>query len=485
VTPHRVLVGAFAIEANTFAPGETTLDDFRAQVFGVGSEMPRETLGELRAAWQVLDDAGCDVVPSVAAWSAPRQPLTLDCLDAIVDLACAPVDDSIDGVYLMLHGAAVAHGEDDPEGRLLTAMRRRLGADRPIAISLDCHANLTDEMVSAVDAVSVYRTCPHMDTERTGAAAGRMLVDALDGRTRPVVAASSRPMVTPPQLHDNETEPFRSLMALSGDLERDPVLAAGLLLVQPWIDVSGLSWRTVATADDSREEAARAAEELAEAAWRERRGFMRGRRPRIDDALAEALGGPPPFVVSDSGDTTNGGSIGDSTELLRASLKLDPVPAVLLSITAPEAARLAHQAGAGAGVTVALGSGPSGAYNEEVELDVQVEKLDDGALIYTHPVNAGYRGSAGATALLRHGRLAIVAHERSVGVIDPAIYVAAGADPAAFDVVQAKSHVSFKLGFAPITPRVVVADTGGPTTGNLTLLDYRKRPRPLFPFELE
>ena len=32
---------------------------------------------------------------------------------------------------------------------------------------------------------------------------------------------------------------------------------------------------------------------------------------------------------------------------------------------------------------------------------------------------------------------------------------------------------------------VVVADTGGPTTGNLTLLDYRKRPRPLFPFELE
>jgi microcystin degradation protein MlrC len=99
-------------------------------------------------------------------------------------------------------------------------------------------------------------------------------------------------------------------------------------------------------------------------------------------------------------------------------------------------------------------------------------------------VNAGYRGSAGATALLWHGRLAIVAHERSVGLIDPALYVAAGADPAAFDVVQAKSHVSFKIGFEPITPRVVVADTGGPTTGDLTLLDYRKRPRPLFPFEL-
>ena len=33
----RVLVGAFSIEANTFAPGATTLDDFRANVFGVGA----------------------------------------------------------------------------------------------------------------------------------------------------------------------------------------------------------------------------------------------------------------------------------------------------------------------------------------------------------------------------------------------------------------------------------------------------------------
>jgi hypothetical protein len=30
-----------------------------------------------------------------------------------------------------------------------------------------------------------------------------------------------------------------------------------------------------------------------------------------------------------------------------------------------------------------------------------------------------------------------------------------------------------------------VADTAGPSTGDLTLLDYRKRPRPLFPFELD
>jgi microcystin degradation protein MlrC len=481
---HRVLVGAFAIEANTFSPGETTLEDFRAQVFGVGPDVPRETLGELSAAWRVLEEAGCEVVPSVAAWSAPRSPLTLECLGEIVRLACAPADETIDGIYFMLHGAAVAHGEDDPEGRLLTALRARVGPRVPIAVSLDCHANLTDAMVAAVDAVSTYRTCPHIDTDRTGAAAATMLSDALSGRTRPVVASTSRPMVTPPQLHDNDAEPFRSLMALSAELERDGVLATGLLLVQPWIDVAGLSWKAVATADGSLEAARQAAEQLAEAAWRERAGFMVGRRPAIDDALAEALAGEPPFVVADAGDATNGGAVGDSTELLRASLRRRPLPSVLMSIVAPEAARGAHAAGVGGTVHAAFGAGEAGAYNERVELEVEVSGLAEGALLYTHPVNAGYRGRAGATALLRHGPLAIVAHERSVGVIDPAIYVAAGADPGSYDVIQAKSHISYRTGFDPITPRSVVADTGGPTTGDLGLLDYRKRPRPLFPFEL-
>jgi microcystin degradation protein MlrC len=70
-----------------------------------------------------------------------------------------------------------------------------------------------------------------------------------------------------------------------------------------------------------------------------------------------------------------------------------------------------------------------------------------------------------------------------VGVIDPALYVALGADPTEAAVIQAKSHVSFKAGFDPITPRSVVAETGGPTTGELTSLPYVRRPHPLYPFE--
>lgn len=483
----RVLVGAFAIEANSFAPGVTTVADFAQQVWAVGDDVTPDVLGpqsELRAAWEVLDDAGVEVVPSLAAWSAPRQPLDLETVDAVVGHVLAACDDGIDGAYLMLHGAAVAHGEDDPEGLLLTRLRERLGPGRPIAISLDCHAHLTPRMVAAVDAVTSYRTCPHVDTARAGADAARLLAAALAGEARPVVAMAARPMITPPQLHDNEREPFRSLMARCAAAERRPgVLAAGLLLVQPWIDVEGLSWKAVVTADGAAARAAAVAEELIEEAWRVRHGFLPDPGPDIDEALAEALAGPPPYVVADAGDATNGGTVGDSTELLRAVLRSGTTARVLLSVTAPEAAAAAYAAGPGAAVEVALGAGGLGDYHERVVLAGRVVRTFDGTFVYTHPVNAGYRASTGKAALVRRGALDIVVHSRSVGLIDPALYVAVGADPGKYDVLQAKSHISYRTGFDPVTPRSVVAATPGPSTADLPRLRYAKRPRPLFPFE--
>ncbi len=124
------------------------------------------------------------------------------------------------------------------------------------------------------------------------------------------------------------------------------------------------------------------------------------------------------------------------------------------------------------------------AYNERTRLEARVGRLFDGEVTYTHPVNAGYRAATGPAALL-HGPagLDIVVHTLSVGVIDPALYRALGVDVARAAVIQAKSQVSFKAGFEPITTRSVIAETGGPTSGDLTRLPFSRRPRPLYPFE--
>ena len=482
----RVLVGGFSMEANTFAPGETTLDDLRAQVFGVGAELHREFMGpesELAGAWGALDDAGVEIVPSLATWAGPGRPLAPGVVDELARLLLDPLDESVDGAYVMLHGSCVAHDEDDPEGRVLTELRRRLGPGRPIVASLDCHANLTEAMVAAVDAFTAYRTCPHVDTRRTGEQAGRLLAATLAGDVRPVTGVAARPMITPPDLHDSSRDPFRRLMALNDEIEAEGALASCLLPVQPWIDVPQLSWKAVVTTDGDRALAEHAAERLIDAAWAARHEFLSGRRPPVDDALAEALASPPPVVIGDAGDATNGGAIGDSTELLRAALRLGGAN-VLLSIRDADAAARAGEAGEGASIEVELGAGAPGDYNERTRLAARVERLFDGEVVYTHPVNAGYRASTGPAALLLGPNgLQVVVHSRSVGVIDPALYLALGVDPGAAHAIQAKSHVSFKAGFDHITTRSVVAETGGPTTGDLARLPYARRPRPLYPFE--
>jgi microcystin degradation protein MlrC len=482
----RVLVGAFSMEANTFAPGETALADLQAQVFGVGAELHRDFLGpesELAGAWSALEDEGFEPVPSLATWAGPGRPLAAGVLDEILRLLLAPLDDSIVGAYLTLHGSCVAYDEDDPEGRILEELRARLGPQRPIVVSLDCHANLTARMVRAADAFTAYRTCPHVDTRRTGEQAGRILGATLAGRVKPVSVLASRPMITPPDLHDSSRDPFARLMALNDEIEREGALASCLLPVQPWIDVPGLSWKAVVSTDDDLQGAQRAAERLMSQAWAARHEFLAGERPSIDIALAQALAGPAPFVLGDAGDATNGGAIGDSTELLRALLRSGAAN-VLLSIRDANAAALANQAGEGATLEFYLGVGAPGSYNERTHLRARVAQLFDGDVVYSHPVNAGYRAATGPAALLSgSGDLRVVVHTRSVGVIDPALYLACGADPSSAAVIQAKSHISFKAGFDHITTRSVVAETGGPTTGALQTLPFVRRPRPLFPFE--
>jgi microcystin degradation protein MlrC len=63
------------------------------------------------------------------------------------------------------------------------------------------------------------------------------------------------------------------------------------------------------------------------------------------------------------------------------------------------------------------------------------------------------------------------------------LFEALGLDPRAAEVVQAKSPVSFRAGFAWVSERMIVAEGSGPANGRIETLPYTRRPRPLYPFE--
>jgi microcystin degradation protein MlrC len=150
----RILIAGYQHETNTFAP---SLADWTA--FTRGDSFPPFMRGaEMQAALSGINipvagfiDAarhhGWTLVPSAWAGAIPSSYVTEDAFeriaDAIVDDVKAARITGLDGIYLDLHGAAVAQHADDSEGELIGRLRALVGPELPIVASLDLHANVT------------------------------------------------------------------------------------------------------------------------------------------------------------------------------------------------------------------------------------------------------------------------------------------------------------------------------------------------------
>ena len=180
----RIAVGAFLHETNTFAPTKATYDDFvhgggwpsmahGADVLKVMRNINVGLAGFVEAA----EANGWELVPTISAAAVPSAHVTNDAFERVMKemvdgiAAAGPID----AVYLDLHGAMVTEHYDDGEGETLARVRKVIGKDLPLVVSLDLHANVSPEMMEHADALIAYRTYPHIDMADTGRACARHL----------------------------------------------------------------------------------------------------------------------------------------------------------------------------------------------------------------------------------------------------------------------------------------------------------------------
>lgn len=91
-----------------------------------------------------------------------------------------------------MHGAMAAESETDPEGYLLEEVRKRLGPDIPIVVSLDMHGTVTHCMLQHMDGVALLHTYSHIDWFQLGERSTAQLLSILDG-ARPVIGTVYTP----------------------------------------------------------------------------------------------------------------------------------------------------------------------------------------------------------------------------------------------------------------------------------------------------
>ena len=487
----RIAIGQFMEESNTFVRQRADLGHFRATQLFYGGDVVarlRGTRAEIGGFLDVLEPAGVEIAPTVAANAVSSGPVTREAFEHVKAAfferlrAASPVD----GVLLALHGAMVLEDAPDGEGELLAAVRKAIGPAVPLVATLDLHATITPRMVQEADALVGYDTYPHIDLYETGAKAAALLLRTVRGEVRPVTLFARSPMLVPAEGQGTDDQPMAGLMAEAKRLQARPgVLAVSLFPVQPWLDIPDTGFCVMAVADGSR----RAAEiepmvrQLAWQAWERRRSFS-ANLLTVDEAIHRALtsdGGP--FILSESADSTGSGSPGDSAHVLERLLALGVrEPCLVTVVDAPAVAR-AIAAGVGAEIAMTVGGTLDPRYNRPVPVAGRVRILSDGRFVSSDKKSAGVEFHMGRAAVIEVGRVSVLATERPAFTFDPALYRSVGLEPRDAKIVVVKSPLQFRDGYGAFARACWVVDTPGPSTARVERLDWRHRSRPLFPFD--
>ncbi len=228
----KIAIGGFLHETNTFAPTKATYADFAH-----GGGWPAMTRGAdvlktmrginvgLAGFVEAAEAKNWDLVPTIACAASPSAHVTRDAFERITQAMVEGIAaaGALDAVYLDLHGAMVTEHFDDGEGEILARVRRAIGPDLPLVVSLDLHANVSPAMIAHADALIAYRTYPHVDMAETGRASAHHLARLLESGQRYAKAFRQLPFLIPISWQCTNDQPTRSIYEKLAALESEAV----------------------------------------------------------------------------------------------------------------------------------------------------------------------------------------------------------------------------------------------------------------------
>jgi len=316
----RIAVAGLAIESSTFSPATTSEEAFHALTgkdvlnFYPFLQAGSETFK--RAQW----------FPTLKGKALPG---------GIVTRAAY---ESLDAMYLELHGAMSVEGLDDPEADFVERIRDIIGKGTIISSCMDLHGNVSKRLAYNLDLITCYRLAPHEDAMESKQRAVENLLERLEnGKGRPKFKAwIPVPILLPGEKTSTRIEPGKSLYAkVAPAAAQEGVLDASIWVGYPWADEPRNKAAVVVTGDDE-STVKTTAEKLAKDFWNVRNEFeFVAPVADLEKCLNLAIkSNEHPFLISDMGDNPTAGGAGDVTwtlnEILkRPEFKLESGPSVI------------------------------------------------------------------------------------------------------------------------------------------------------------
>ncbi|HLY45332.1 MAG TPA: M81 family metallopeptidase [Stellaceae bacterium] len=490
----RLLIAMMKHETNTFSPVPTPLQRFGhgpGPLYGEDAVAAyRGTGSGLGAFLDLAERAGAEINLPVAASAPPSRPVEDAAYEHIAGIICDAVrKGGWDGIMLDLHGAMVTESLEDGEGELLRRIRA-IDPRTPIAVAYDMHANLHDAMVANATVVAGYRTYPHVDTYDTAKRAGEILLAAMRGAVRPVMAWGNVAMLPHVMRQGSDDHPNKALQARVAAMQGEGALAASLFTGFPHADIKNAGLSAVVVTDGDRALAERLRDELLNEAWSDREAFVYRLEP-LDQSLARAKAIEPgggPIVLLDHYDNCASGGTMDTTAVLAAILRegLDNVAA--FAIYDPAAVQQAIAAGIGAELSLAIGGkiampqipGDS----RPLAVTGTVKTISNGRFRNRGPMGRGVLTDMGPSVVLDTGKVEIALISRHVEPSDLNCLLALGIDPMQKRFVMLKSRIHWRAGLGALAKAVVECAGMGVCTSDYGQLTFKNVRRPIYPLDL-
>jgi microcystin degradation protein MlrC len=493
----RLLIAMMKHETNTFSPVPTPLARFGhgpGPLYGEAAIAAyRGTGSGLGAYLDIAEREKAEVVLPIAAGASPSRPVDDDAFEHIADQICeAAAKGGFDAILLDLHGAMVAESFEDGEGELLRRIRA-IDPETPIAVAYDMHANLYEAMIANATVVAGYRTYPHVDTYDTAKRAGDILIRAIRGEAKPVMAWGNVPMLPHVMRQASDDHPNRELQTRCAAMASEGALAASLFTGFPHADIANAGLSAVVVTDGDKELAERLRDELLDRAWVEREAFVYRIEP-LAEALARAKAMPAPqpnegpIVLLDHYDNCASGGTMDTTIVLGEILKAGLDNVAVFAIYDPEAVSQAIAAGIGASVTLSVGGklkmpqipGDS----PPLSITGTVKTISQGRFRNKGPMGRGVLTDMGPAVVIDTGKVEIALISRHVEPSDLNCFFSLGIDPAQKRYVMLKSRVHWRAGLGAMAKAVVDLAGIGACTSDYSQLTFNKVRRPIYPLDL-
>ena len=487
----RIAVGQISSESDHFVSLPCELDFFRQTGFVLEGDSVLElrgTSGEVAGMLAVLEaEDEVEVVPLLAARANSAGPLSAACYGRLRGGLLETLRRAlpVDGVLLSHHGSMAAADEDDPEGDIAAEVRRMVGPDVPIAMTLDLHGNVTRRMVEAADVIVGYEQYPHHDVAETGSRAARLLLRTIRREILPAMASAKLPMLLTAFHGATEGDgPFARMMRRAKQLEDRPgILSTSMFLVGSYIDMPEMGSGALVISDGDPETSARECRRLAAEFW-EMRGDFEVKTYSVAEAVARgrAIAGGPVLLL-DSADTTGGGAAGDGAGLIRGLLAVGVEEPSLAMVVDPESAAICATAGCGQSVTLSLGHKLDPQWGKPVPVTGVVPRVFEGRFVYSGGVLGGRSATMGPSAVFDVGNLSILIASYATYDWADEQYRCAGLDPRQAKFVGVKNMMNFRYGYKESMKAAFVLDLPGPTPPDMRMLPFARVDRPIFPLQ--